>query len=59
FSAEGLSSVGGYFAILACTLATNGIWEIITATIIVATVLTSIYAVKSKKSKLSKMEEIQ
>ncbi|MBQ3981374.1 MAG: ECF transporter S component [Treponema sp.] len=59
FSAEGLSSVGGYFAILACTLATNGIWEIITATIIVATVLTSIYAVKSKKSKLSKMEELQ
>ncbi|HAM79057.1 MAG TPA: hypothetical protein DCP61_07755 [Treponema sp.] len=59
FSTDNLSPVGGFIAIIACTLATNGIWEIITATIIVATVLTSIYAVKNKKSKLSKIEELQ
>jgi len=59
FSSDKLSTVGGYFAIIVCTLASNGIWEIIAATIIVATVLTSIYAVKNKKSKLSKLEDQQ
>ena len=57
FDMSKLSTFGGYIAIITCTLATNGIWEIIAATIIVATVLTSIYAVKSKKSKVSKLDE--
>lgn len=57
FAIEGLSGIKGYVAILACTMLSNGFWEIAGACIIVAAVLGSIYLVKNKKSKLAKLEE--
>lgn len=59
FEAENLSAFGGYFAIVVCTLATNGIWEIVAATIITAAVVSSIFVVKNKKSKLSALEDAE
>ncbi len=47
----------GYFAILFCTLATNGIWEIIAAVVLCTAVLGSVFAVKNKKSKISRSLE--
>lgn len=57
FAVEGLSGFGGFWAILACTMLTNGFWEIAGACVITAAVLGSIFIVKSRKSKLSKIEE--
>lgn len=57
FDVSNLSAVKGYFAILACTLLTNGIWEIIGAVVICAAVLSSMYLVKNRKSKIHQMEE--
>lgn len=57
FNVVDLSGLKGYGAVLACTFATNGIWEIVAATVLSAAVLGSIYAVQNKKSRLSKLAE--
>ena len=57
FDAASLSGFNGFWAILFTTLVTNGFWEIIGACIIAFAVLGSVYLVKSRKSKLSKLEE--
>ncbi|MBQ2529305.1 MAG: hypothetical protein II547_03515, partial [Treponema sp.] len=54
---DALSGFNGFWAILFTTLVTNGFWEIIGACIIAFAVLGSVYLVKSRKSKLSKLEE--
>ncbi len=55
FNVEGLGGIKGFFAILFCTMATNGLWEIIGAVVITLAVLSSVYLVGNRKSKLSKM----
>ena len=57
FSVESLTGINGFFAILFCTLMTNGFWEIAGACIITFAVLGSIYLFKNRKSKLSKLED--
>ncbi len=57
FIVETLSGFGGFWAVLFCTLITNGFWEIAGACIITFAVLGSVYLVKNKRSKLSKLEE--
>ncbi len=57
FNILDLSGFKGYYAIMACTLLTNGFFEIIAAMIICIAVVTSIYAIKNKKSKITRLEE--
>ena len=57
FIVETLSGFGGFWAVLFCTMITNGFWEIAGACIITFAVLGSVYLVKNKRSKLSKLEE--
>ncbi|MBQ5399869.1 MAG: hypothetical protein IIU15_01370, partial [Treponema sp.] len=57
FIVETLSGFGGFWAVLACTMISNGFWEIAGACIITFAVLGSVYLVKNKRSKLSKLEE--
>ena len=52
-----LSPVGIYFAIIAAMEATNGLWEILGAVIIVTAVLAGLYAVQGRRSKLRDLEE--
>ena len=54
FDVASLSGLKGYFAILACTMASNGIWEIVGAVVITVAVLSSLYLFKKGKSKLNK-----
>lgn len=54
FDVASLSGLKGYFAILACTMASNGIWEIVGAVVITGAVLSSMYLFKKGKSKLNK-----
>ena len=46
-----------FWIVTSATIASNGIWEIIAATVLTAAVMGSIYAVNSKKSKISKMDK--
>ena len=57
FDTSTLTAVKGYFAVIVCMMATNGIWEVIGAVVICAAVLASIFAVSNKKSKLRKEVE--
>lgn len=57
FIADALSGINGFWAILFTTLITNGFFEIAGACIITFAVLGSVYLVKNKRSKLSKLEE--
>lgn len=59
FAQEMLSGANGYFAVMACTLLTNGFFEIAAAVVLCAAVLGSIYAVQNRKSKISKLEETE
>ena len=52
-----LSAFGGYLAILFSTLLSNGFLEIVAATILTAAVMSSIYAAKNKKSRMSEFED--
>ena len=54
FDVSSLSGIKGYFAILVCTMASNGIWEIVGAVVITAAVLSSMYLFKKGKSKLNR-----
>ncbi|MBP5174811.1 MAG: ECF transporter S component [Treponema sp.] len=54
FDVASLTGVRGYFAILACTMVSNGIWEIAGAVVITVAVLSSMYLLKKGKSKLNK-----
>ena len=57
FIADALSGINGFWAILFTTLISNGFFEIAGACIITFAVLGSVYLVKNKRSKLSKLEE--
>lgn len=57
YDISALTGFGGFAAIIVCTLATNGLWEIIAAVILTATVMLSIFAGKGRKSKLSRIED--
>ena len=46
----------GFFIFLGGTLATNGVWEIVSATVLTVLVTGAIYGIKSKKSRLSRLE---
>ena len=52
-----LTAFKGFIAVMACTLLTNGLWEIAGAAVLTAAVLGPLYAVQNKKSKLTKLEE--
>lgn len=52
-----LTPFKGWLAVLGCTFATNGIWEIIGAVVLTVAVMGSIYAVANKKSKLTKLDD--
>lgn len=49
--------LNGFFAFVAATLASNGLWEIISATVLSVIVLGAIYGINSHKSKISKLED--
>lgn len=49
--------LNGFFAFVAATLATNGLWEIVSATVLSVIVLGAIYGINSHKSKISKLED--
>lgn len=49
--------LSGFFAFVAATLATNGLWEIVSATVLSVIVLGAIYGINSRKSKISKLED--
>ncbi len=49
--------LGGFFAFVAATLASNGLWEIISATVLSVIVLGAIYGINARKSKISKLED--
>ncbi len=57
FNFADLSGFKGFWAILTCTMLSNGIWEIVGACVITFAVLGSVYLIKNKKSKLSKLEK--
>lgn len=59
FAGWNLTGFNGYAAIMACTLLTNGFFEIIAAVIICVVVLGSIYAVVNRKSKITKLSEAE
>ncbi len=54
---ENISGLKAFAAIIATTMLTNGIFEILCAVVLASAVLGSVYAVGSKKSKISKFEE--
>lgn len=49
--------LSGFFAFVAATLATNGLWEIVSASVLSVIVLGAIYGINSRKSKISKLED--
>lgn len=49
--------LSGFFAFVAATLATNGLWEIVSASVLSVIVLGAIYGINSHKSKISKLED--
>ncbi len=50
------SMVKGFFVFLGGTLATNGVWEIASATVLTVLVTGAIYGIQAKKSKMSRLE---
>lgn len=52
-----ISSMKIFIGIMTVTLATNGVWEIVAATVLAVAVLGSMYAVQNRKSRLSKFED--
>ena len=58
YDVKELNGLEGFIAIIVCTMATNGLWEIIGAIILTTAVLSSMYITKGKKSKLSRREEL-
>lgn len=49
--------LSGFFAFVAATLATNGLWEVVSASVLSVIVLGAIYGINSRKSKISKLED--
>ena len=56
-STENISGFKAFAAIIATTMITNGFFEVICAVVLSCAVLGSVYAVGSRKSKISKFEE--
>lgn len=57
YDVSSFTPIKGYIAVIACMMATNGIWEVIGAVVICAAVLASVFAVTSRKSRLRRENE--